>query len=696
MDDSKNTLANLLKRMREQNKADLLLQASQVKYEKEASGEDNDKREVHLDKANESLQKENEANNKREVQLKNIDETLQKIEKAILGNGDQLKVLPKNLADDLSVKLSKLSVPEEGEGGKTFTESLKELVGSYKSFEQKLADSFDKGFDILSNPLNSMKEGLKNVVAKGKERKEKAIDYVKDVANTPAGATAESIRFTKEYEKQNRQFASGLTREEVAEGKLQQQGQKVFEERISAEKETAAAEANISTSKKYGFAGTPEDTQRLEKAKEAENLAYQKFTPVDSTTPASVTPVAKFERDESKQVKNEEADNVVSAQESIADSLKENNIVIKELLDTTKEQLNYIKNIKESITPKEDQDEDVKNQKKEKFYSNVSNRLEEISGKLDGIGDGGGGGLLGSAGDLLGGRGKTGGRVPGKSSLGSRIFQGGKNLLSKGSNLVKGVVGGITTGGAVAGATTIGAGLALNYGLTKGADALTEAAGADTSVTPDMEAQDEANWKEASFLEKVQSSPARGIEKIGSFLGADKTTAAAKAKRIKNETEFLRGKKAEVKPVETITGQKPVKILSKEKTTSEKVSKQSEEYDRDPKYREDLKKEQDPILDRIVQKPAANITTDNAIIKPTADVAPAITPSRRMGSELSNISTENRDIRDQAINKSTTTPIISNNTNNTNTTSYTPIKSTPRADMYGSPLERYQSRISVY
>jgi len=55
MDDSKGTLANLLKEMREQNKSDLLLQTLQVKYNREEVGEDNDRREKQLEKANESL-----------------------------------------------------------------------------------------------------------------------------------------------------------------------------------------------------------------------------------------------------------------------------------------------------------------------------------------------------------------------------------------------------------------------------------------------------------------------------------------------------------------------------------------------------------------------------------------------------------------------------------------------------------------
>lgn len=55
------------------------------------------------------------------------------------------------------------------------------------------------------------------------------------------------------------------------------------------------------------------------------------------------------------------------------------------------------------------------------------------------------------------------------------------------------------------------------------------------------EKQDDENWNKASFWEKVQSAPARGIEKVGSFI-VPNIANEAKASRIASETEYLRKK----------------------------------------------------------------------------------------------------------------------------------------------------------
>jgi hypothetical protein len=728
MDDSKGTLKNLLKEMREQNKTDLLLQTLQVKYNREVSGEDNDKREIQLDKANENLVN---------------------IERAILGNGDQLKVIPKNIADSLNVQLSKLSVPEED---KTFTESLKELVGGYKSFEQKVAGAFDKGFNFLSNPLKSMQDGLKNIAAKGKEKREKAGDYVRDVLNTPAGATAESIRFTKEYEKQNRQFAAGMTREEIAEGKLQAQGQKVFEQKVAAEKDVAAAEADIASSKKYGFAGTPEDVQRLEKAKEADKAAQASFV----SRPGE----EKLEKVEAKQTKNEEADNVISAQESMADSLKENNIIIKDLLDTTKEQLDTVKIIRDSLTPTENQEEDARNQKKEKFYNDVTGKLDEISGKLDNVGSGS---LLGSAveaaGDFLG-KGKQGSKPAGKPAGGAA-----------------GKLGKIGTIGKIGGAA-----LAVAGGAYTAYSGFSEASDEQESQLADIEAKkksgeltsdqaaamtkqvnEQATEKKGGAIGKGTGMAAGGLAgmklgaALGSFAGPVGTVVGGvaggalgafagsslgeKAGELGGKVvNFFSGdKKQEVAPINTTTGAAgvpiqpegpinvaagaagfPVQPANKPVATKDAELKKpegkkedfSKDYTKDPKYQEALKKEQDIILGRKTKagfedptlsasdkREAERYAKDSYLSKADSRVkdTPNVQPVKRPGSELGNLSLEYNDqMRETAQSKPSPAPLIMNNSSSNNSTSYVPMKSTPRPEYTGSALDRYQSRISTY
>ena len=235
MDDSKGTLANLLKNLRDQNKGNLLLQGLQVKYEKEVAGEDNDKREKQLDLVNENL--------------KNI-------EKAVSGNKDQIKVLPK----DIAVKLSDIKVQEDD---KTALESIKEFVGDTKSFFNKLSGSFGKGFGFIKDPMGTVKGGLEKV----KEFGTKAQDTFYDITETKAGYTAEEGRFVEEYKKQNRQFASGMTREEIVSGKLQDKGTDAFRQIKDLEEKIKATEAEIQKSKKFGFEATPEDQQKLEELK---------------------------------------------------------------------------------------------------------------------------------------------------------------------------------------------------------------------------------------------------------------------------------------------------------------------------------------------------------------------------------------------------------------------------------------------
>jgi hypothetical protein len=263
---------------------------------------------------------------------------------------------------------------------------------------------------------------------------------------------------------------------------------------------------------------------------------------------------------------NPEGDNIKSAQEIMADASKEDLQISKQLLETTRESLLELKGIKEALSVSANSQKPEPKKKDGDAAAAAGAEVAPESGP--GIGD-----AIDLADDLRG-KGKPKGgfprgkapSIPGKSmgsrimggikGIGSNVAQGAKGLFSGGGNLIKGALGGISAGGAVAAATTIGGGLALNYGLTKGADAITEAAGADTDYSPEMQAQDDANWEKASLFEKIQSAPARGIEKAADFLGAEKTAAAAKVSRTKSETEYLNNKEAEAKPSETVNGKK--------------------------------------------------------------------------------------------------------------------------------------------
>jgi hypothetical protein len=522
-----------------------------------------------------------------------------------------------------------------------------------------------------------------------------------------------------------------MTREEIAEGKLQAQGQKVFEQKVAAEKEVSAAEADITASRKYGFAGTPEDVQRLEKAKEAEKQAQASFV----SRPGE----EKLEKVEAKQTKNEEADNVISAQESMADSLKENNIIIKELLDTTKEQLDTVKVIRDSLAPKDNQEEDARNQKKEKFYSDVTGKLDEISGKLDNVGSGG----------LLPG-------LPGLPDIGGKGKPAGK---PKGGTASK--LGRLGTIGKIGGAALAVAGGAYTAysGFSEASDeqeaqlADIEAKKKSGELTPDQAAamtkqvNEQATEKKGGAIGKGTGMAAGGLAgmklgaALGSFAGPVGTVVGGvaggalgafagsslgeKAGELGGKVvNFFSGdKKQEVAPINTTTGAAgfpiqpegpvnittgaagfPIQPANKPAATKpvEKKDDFSKDYTKDPKYQEALKKEQDIILGRKTKAGFEDPTLSASDRREAERYAKdsylsKVEPVKRPGSQLGPLSLEYNDqMRETAQSKPSPAPLIMNNSSSNNTTSFVPMKATPRPEYSGSALDRYQSRISTY
>lgn len=146
-------------------------------------------------------------------------------------------------------------------------------------------------------------------------------------------------------------------------------------------------------------------------------------------------------------------------------------------------------------------------------------------------GEDGGGGF--DVGDLLG-KGKTaagGARGAKAGGIGKTL----KGMVPKGA--VKSVAG-----TAAAGAVMLGVTNAVDTGLGK----LGVGNDAEGNLLKIDEAQDEENWNKATFGEKIGSGVARGIEKVGGFLGWDNIVTQARADRIKTETEYLKKKHATV------------------------------------------------------------------------------------------------------------------------------------------------------
>jgi len=156
----------------------------------------------------------------------------------------------------------------------------------------------------------------------------------------------------------------------------------------------------------------------------------------------------------------------------------------------------------------------------------------------------GGGGLLDAAldigGSLLGGGkkvlGKAGGMLKG---AGSKVLAGGKALAGGAKGFLAAPGGAaIATGAAMVAAPFVADAALGAFGVGK------DEKGNDLVID---EKQDDANWERASLWEKIQSAPARGIEKVGSLFGGN-IAREARAKRIASETEYLDKKQGTAQP----------------------------------------------------------------------------------------------------------------------------------------------------
>jgi hypothetical protein len=132
-----------------------------------------------------------------------------------------------------------------------------------------------------------------------------------------------------------------------------------------------------------------------------------------------------------------------------------------------------------------------------------------------------------------------------KSSESSQesVEDSGPSLLDTAGTLGKSVLGRAgkllpKAGSLLKGASKFAIPAAIMGAAGMGVDSLLGVAGVGKDVTVDEE-KDNKNWERASFTEKLQSAPARGVEKVAGFLGLDNLQKEAKSSRIKSETDYL-------------------------------------------------------------------------------------------------------------------------------------------------------------
>ncbi len=126
------------------------------------------------------------------------------------------------------------------------------------------------------------------------------------------------------------------------------------------------------------------------------------------------------------------------------------------------------------------------------------------------------------------------------------------------------IAGSIMLGGINAVDTGLG-----NLGIGKDAE------GNDLAID---EKQDDANWDKMSTGGKIMSGAARGIEKVGSFLGLDSLTRGARADRIKSETEYLKNKETTIQNVKKETTELQQYMISPEEQNVIPVPRDAKEY----------------------------------------------------------------------------------------------------------------------
>ena len=152
----------------------------------------------------------------------------------------------------------------------------------------------------------------------------------------------------------------------------------------------------------------------------------------------------------------------------------------------------------------------------------------------------GAGGLIARSGTAIGG---ATAKLPGLiSTAGSAVGKAASTGLSGALNIAK-------TGASYLPAVGSAAKLAASGGIMMaGGAAVDSALGAMGVGGNEIDvAQDDKNWERASIWEKIQSAPARGIEKLGGSVFLDNIANEARQKRITSETEYLDTKEGKSK-----------------------------------------------------------------------------------------------------------------------------------------------------
>jgi hypothetical protein len=357
---------------------------------------------------------------------------------------------------------------------------------------------------------------------------------------------------------------------------------------------------------------------------------------------------------------NPDSDNIVTSQETIADTTKADLEITRELLDTTKAQLIELKTIREALAPSTP--EELVEQK-----SAPSATTEPVSSGIPGI-------------DLP----RRTPRLPVPTGPNNP-----KGKVPPGSTGSK-VLGGLGKVARVLGPAAVAAGAA--YSGFQGYQ--------NTGTNFDIE-----EGKEASIGQKTASALGGVASGLTFGLVNEKTAAQG----VYRAGEAVSGAASKVK---NFLGER---MAAGDGKRAEKAFRENGTPTIDPLRAGVTKEQAQAALENGSPRDIEKLGGREALIK-IAGIAPvagvsaeqaqaarsnyaAVDPRRAdmAGRTVLNTSTENADMsRNAGTGTSGGNTIVSNNVNNTSTTKYVPMKASPRPEYTGSALDRYQSRISVY
>lgn len=351
-----------LEKLQEQNSRGFLTQLAQLKSERETAGEDADKREEQLDEVISSLKEVRNAVTGIKIDLD--------ITPLVNIGENQTKLLDEIFKESsLTRKLTEGSVEYSKEMAGYRNTSGRDVTNEVSGKVSKTGQVID--FETARDALS----------AQGKRAKEANAFDLKPINYVPGKAAAAAVKGKKD--------TSPDTDDDLEKTKYQgffnelESGFKFF--------------MTNGLSEKPGYGAYQEPPKEVEK-KERE---------------AKVS---------SPRQENPEGDNVITTGEIEADAAKSDLELSKQMLDTTKEQLTVLKEIRDALAPKTPGE---LIQEGPKGKGTPEAKEEEGKGSL--LGD-----LASGAMDLMGGGKKAAGRVAGKAAgLGSKILGGAQALGGK-------------------------------------------------------------------------------------------------------------------------------------------------------------------------------------------------------------------------------------------------------------------------